>query len=81
MIYRNHKELLKYSKIETHGETSKSGDRSLAIPVELPSNQNNYQLKHFFISSIMKILYKKTTRVYYYGSDAEAELKHVITKY
>jgi len=35
----NHKEFLKYSKIETRSETSKSGDRSLAIPVELPENR------------------------------------------
>ena len=26
----------KYSKIEIRSETSKSGDRSLAIPIELP---------------------------------------------
>jgi len=32
------KEFLKYSKIETRSETSKFGDRSLGIPVELPNN-------------------------------------------
>ena len=36
-MYIKRKEFLKYSKIETHSETSKSGDRSLAIPVELPN--------------------------------------------
>jgi len=31
------KNVLQYSKIVTRSETSKSGDRSLAIPVELPT--------------------------------------------
>ena len=39
MITIKHKECLKYSKIETSSETSKSGDRSLAIPVELPTRE------------------------------------------
>ena len=37
MIYIELKEFLKYSKIETRSETSKFGDRSLGIPVELPT--------------------------------------------
>jgi len=33
---QNFNTFLKYSKIEIRSETSKSGDRSFAIPVELP---------------------------------------------
>ena len=39
MITIKHKECLKYSKFETRSETSKYGDRSLAIPVELPTSE------------------------------------------
>jgi len=42
LIYIKHKDFFKYFKIETRSETSKSGDRSLAIPVELPRDFWNY---------------------------------------
>ena len=44
LIYIKHRECFKYSKIETHSETSKSGDRSLAIPVELPTYLEEHKL-------------------------------------
>jgi len=43
LIYITHKEFLRYSKTETRSETSKSEDRSLAIPVELPSSESDTQ--------------------------------------
>jgi len=41
LIYIELKEFLKYSNLETGSETSKFGDRSLGIPVEIPRAINS----------------------------------------